>query len=88
MFAFALDQSAHYPFLLGATNEKRQVNDFTLSKSRGHCVLPTYYIKVRGMSTDINFSEYPPSLIVGLMKLPGSQLWPGVIQLEEDEGKQ
>ena len=51
-------------------------------------MLPTYYIKVRGMSTDINFSEYPPSLIVGLMKLPGSQLWPGVIQLEEDEGKQ
>ena len=61
-------------------------------------MLPTYNIKVRGMSTDINFSEYnmnifrftdyPPSLIVGLMKLPGSQLWPGVIQLEEDEGKQ
>ena len=51
-------------------------------------MLPTYYIKVRGMSTDINFSEYPPSLIVGLMKLPGGQLWPGFIQLKEDEGKQ
>ena len=64
MVAFALDQSAHYPFLLGATNEKRRVNDFTLSKSRGHFVFPAHYIKVREMSTDVNFSEYPPSLIV------------------------
>ena len=25
--AFALDQSAHYPFMLGATNIQRQVNN-------------------------------------------------------------